>query len=106
MDPAVCFLFISATGHTRILFSVLGGQVEAVIGRADGGLGDGSFDDAAFYQPQGLSLEGDTLYVADTENHALRAVDLARRRVATLAGTGAQLMGPRVGGPAGARPLS
>jgi len=105
-DEAGARLFISDTGHNRILIADLDGKVEAVIGRGDGGLGDGSFDDAAFYQPQGLALEGDTLYVADTENHALRAVDLARRRVATLAGTGAQLMGPRVGGPAGATPLS
>src|SRR2546427_13223993 len=90
----------------RILGADLDGRVEAVTGRGDPGLGDGSFDDAASYQPQGLALDGDTLYVADTENHALRTVDLGRRRVTTLAGTGAQLMGPRVGGPARATSLS
>src|SRR5439155_2198916 len=66
-DEAGGRLFISDTGHNRILIADLDGKVEAVIGRGDGGLGDGSFDDAAFYQPQGLALEGDTLYVADTE---------------------------------------
>src|SRR2546428_609870 len=105
-DAAGGGLFISDTGGNRILGADLDGWVEAVIGRGDPGLGDGSFDDAAFYQPQGLALDGDTLYVADTENHALRAVDLGRRRVTTLAGTGAQLMGPRVGGPARATSLS
>ena len=105
-DAAGGRLFISDTGGNRILGADLDGRVEAVIGRGDPGLGDGSFDDAAFYQPQGLALDGDTLYVADTENHALRAVDLGRRRVTTLAGTGAQLMGPRVGGPARATSLS
>jgi len=105
-DEAGGRLFISDTGHHRILRADLDGKVEAVIGRGDAGLGDGSFADAAFHAPQGLALDGDTLYVADTENHALRAVDLARGRVATLAGTGSQLMGPRVGGPARATPLS
>jgi DNA-binding beta-propeller fold protein YncE len=37
-----------------------------------------------------LSEDGRVLYVADTENHALRAVDLDKKRVTTLAGTGEQ----------------
>ena len=105
-DDAGGRLVISDTGGNRILIADLDGRVEAVIGRGDPGLGDGGFDEAAFYQPQGLALDGDTLYVADTENHAVRAVDLGRRRVTTLAGTGVQLTGPRVGGPARATPLS
>src|SRR3989475_11836237 len=84
----------------RILGADLDGRVEAVIGRGDPGLGDGGFDDAAFYQPQGLALDGDTPYVADTENHALRTVDLGRRPVPTPARTGAPPMGPPAGRPA------
>jgi hypothetical protein len=44
------------------------------------GLRDGGFDTAAFNRPQGVaySPSGDALYVADTENHALRKV---RRRL-------------------------
>jgi sugar lactone lactonase YvrE len=105
-DEARARLFVSDTGGNRILVADLHGKVTMVIGRGDPGLGDGSFDDAALYGPQGLALDGDTLYVADTENHALRAVDLVRRRVTTLAGTGSQLLGPRVGGPARETPLS
>jgi len=39
-------------------------------------LKDGSFEEAAFSRPQGLahSPHCDTLFVADTENHALRKV--------------------------------
>jgi DNA-binding beta-propeller fold protein YncE len=55
-------------------------------------LKDGPFADARFHQPQGLGLsaDGKTLYIADTENHALRAADLAKHTVLTLAGTGSQ----------------
>jgi hypothetical protein len=55
-------------------------------------LKDGSFESAAFHTPQGLaySREKDVLYVADTESHALREVDLHLRRVTTLAGESAQ----------------
>ena len=35
-----------------------------------------------------MALHGDTLYVADTENHLLRKVDLKNQPVATIAGTG------------------
>ena len=48
------------------------------------------FEAAAFNAPQGLALDGDLLYVADTNNHAIRVVDLKLRTVATLTGTGEQ----------------
>ena len=51
---------------------------------------DGAFDHAQFYRPQGLALDGDMLYVADTENHLIRRVNLKSRMVETLAGTGKQ----------------
>ena len=35
-----------------------------------------------------MALVGDVLYVADTENHLLRKVDLAAKQVTTVAGTG------------------
>jgi DNA-binding beta-propeller fold protein YncE len=37
-----------------------------------------------------MALSGDTLYVADTENHLIRRVDLKSRNVETIAGTGQQ----------------
>jgi sugar lactone lactonase YvrE len=65
-------------------------SVLAVIGCGRAGLVDGNFEMAQFHHPQGMALAGETLYVADAENHAIRRVDLARRTVATIAGTGRQ----------------
>lgn len=41
-------------------------------------LRDGSFEEAGFSRPQGLAFAStlNALYVADTENHALRKVQL------------------------------
>lgn len=52
------------------------------------GLQDGSFESACFNRPQGLAYSAarDVLYVADTEAHALREIDLKARTVKTLAG--------------------
>ena len=45
---------------------------------------------AQFRNPAGLALSGDTLYVADQNNHRIRAVDLASadKTVSTIAGNG------------------
>ena len=51
---------------------------------------DGRFQDAEFFRPQGTVLVNGILYVADTENHLIRAVNLAEGTVSTLAGTGVQ----------------
>jgi sugar lactone lactonase YvrE len=61
-----------------------------VIGSGAVGLTDGDYANATFRKPQGMVLHNDTLYVADTQNHAIRAVDLLRRTVTTAAGTGEQ----------------
>jgi DNA-binding beta-propeller fold protein YncE/peroxiredoxin len=85
-------LFISDTNHNRVLVADLAGKVTQVVGSGAGGLKDGAFKDAELHQPQGLALsaDGKTLYVADTENHALRAADLVNGTLVTIAGTGQQ----------------
>ena len=61
---------------------------------------------ATFNRPQGMCLDGETLYVADTENHAIRAVDLKEHKVTTIAGIGSQARGiPRPGASGPAEPL-
>ena len=85
-------LFIADSNHNRIVVASLqDSTVKEVIGGGEIGLKDGGFETAAFNHPQGMALDGGTLYVADTENHAIRAVDLGKRTVTTIAGTGEQL---------------
>jgi thiol-disulfide isomerase/thioredoxin len=85
-------LCISDTGHNRILICDLAGNVTTVIGSGQAGSVDGAFSACQFNQPQGLVLSGDTLYIADTENHLLRAADLKTSVVKTIAGTGKQAL--------------
>jgi DNA-binding beta-propeller fold protein YncE len=92
-DPVGKRLFIADSNHNRILVSDLDGRLTAAIGSGKEGFEDGGPADSSFRQPQGLALspDGKTLYVADTRNHAVRAVDLATGEVTTIAGTGKQL---------------
>ncbi len=83
-------LFIADSGHNRIVVTRLDGSVLAIIGSGASGRADGDYSTATFNSPQGMALAGDALYVADTENHLIRKVDLTRRRVTTVAGTGRQ----------------
>ncbi len=90
-DPDGNRLFITDTNHHRIVIADLTTyEVLDVVGAGSRGLADGDFAEVRFNKPQGLALSGDTLYVADTNNHAIRAVDLAARSVSTIAGTGEQ----------------
>ena len=83
-------LFIADSNHNRILVTSQDGLVQEIIGTGEEGLADGSFSASAFNHPQGMALAGESLYVADTENHAIRRVDLAKRQVETIAGSGQQ----------------
>lgn len=87
-DEASDRLFIADSNHNRIVVTDLRGKLISVVGSGEQGLRDGDFGAAEFYDPQGMALRGDTLYVADTKNHALREVDLANQSVKTIAGTG------------------
>ena len=93
-DEAGGRLFISDSNHNRIVTSSLTGELLETIGSGTLGKKDGDFATAQFDHPQGVALHGDTLYVADTENHLIRKVDLKEKTVKTIAGTGVQARGP------------
>lgn len=92
-------LFIADTNHNRIVITDRDGAVQAVIGSGAEDFADGSYAAAAFNHPQGMELAGDMLYIADTENHAIRRVNLEAATVDTIAGTGEQGHDRRASGP-------
>ena len=83
-------LFIADSNHNRLVITKLDGTLLESVGTGVPGAVDGAFDKASFNRPQGMALDGDSLYVADTENHLIRCVDLKTRTVQTVAGTGQQ----------------
>jgi hypothetical protein len=95
-------LFIADTGHNRIVVARLNGnraQRTHIIGSGERGRDDGSFAAATFNLPRGMVLVGSTLYVADTGNHLIRAIDLHQNTVRTVAGTGERGVDHRAKGP-------
>lgn len=93
-------LLISDSNHNRIIIADLNGKVAEIIGSGEIGKADGSFKEASFNKPQGMSLSDKYLYVADTENHLIRRCDLEAKTVKTIAGTGQQARGPEGNGAA------
>ena len=83
-------LFISDSNHNRLVITKLDGTLVETIGTGVSGHANGGYDKASFDHPQGVALVGEKLYVADTENHMIRVVNLKKKLVSTLAGTGQQ----------------
>ncbi len=92
-DEASGRMFIADSGHNRIVIASLDGKLVDVIGSGQRGKADGGYKAASFASPQGMTLHNGQLYVADTENHMIRKVDLTAKRVETIAGTGKQNRG-------------
>ena len=69
-------LFIADSDHNRIVITKLDGTLMETVGTGERGATDGPFAQASLYRPQGMALDGDSLYVADTENHLIRRLDL------------------------------
>ena len=61
-------------------------SVSTWLGALSAGSADGSGSAARFFAPQGVVVAGTTAYVADTDNHTIRTVDLQTGAVTTLAG--------------------
>ncbi len=59
-------------------------RVESWLGSGEPGIRDGSGADVKFDEPGGLAIAGDRLYIADTNNHAVRVADLCTGQVVTL----------------------
>jgi hypothetical protein len=95
--------FMADTGHHRIIElkleeGSLSGQIQRVLGCGLPGFEDGPAETAAFHNPRGMAFLNNTLYVADTDNHAIRAIHPETGQVRTVAGTGRKGAG-RLPGP-------
>ncbi len=89
-DEAGNRLFIADSGHNRIVIARLDGTLLDTIGKGSRGQSDGDYAHAQFNSPQGMALKGNMLYVADTENHLIRKIDLSKKQVTAIAGAGHQ----------------
>ncbi|MFD6422593.1 NHL domain-containing thioredoxin family protein [Streptomyces sp. NPDC060198] len=96
------FLVSDTTRHRLVELEADGETVRGHYGTGERGFTDGGRDEVRFSEPQGLTVLPDgRIAVADTVNHALRALDLTTGRTVTLAGTGNQWwQGSATSGPA------
>lgn len=82
------YLYIADSGHHRVLECDRSGRVLRQFGSGGAGFIDGPMELAAFNRPHGLCVERDTLYIADTGNHAVRRVQLRSGDIDTVVGAG------------------
>ncbi|XP_070153550.1 NHL repeat-containing protein 2 [Polyergus mexicanus] len=83
-------LIVSDSGNNRIVIATEHGEAEYYIGGYNQGFKDGDFKNARFNSPQGVCVLNNTIYVADNNNHAIRKINLIKKNVSTVAGTGLQ----------------
>lgn len=81
-------LYVADSGHHRVLECDHGGRLLRQFGLGLGGFVDGPAGQAQLLRPHGLALARQTLYVADTGNHAVRRIQLHDGEVDTLLGNG------------------
>ncbi|NLA66854.1 MAG: hypothetical protein GX856_01160 [Gammaproteobacteria bacterium] len=82
------YLYVADSGHHRVLECDLSGRVLRQFGSGGAGFIDGPMELAAFNRPHGLCVERDTLYIADTGNHAVRRIQLRGGDIDTVVGAG------------------
>ncbi|MDP2310151.1 MAG: hypothetical protein Q8P18_29305 [Pseudomonadota bacterium] len=80
-------LYVADT-QNNVIRVVADGVIRTVAGAAEPGFVDGAAAEARFSGPQRLAVQGGVLYVADANNHAIRAIDIDTGAVTTVAGTG------------------
>jgi Redoxin/NHL repeat len=82
------YLYVVDSDHHRVLECAFNGRIHRQFGSGGPGFIDGPMELAAFQSPQGLCIQRDALYVADTGNHAVRRIKLSTGDVDTLCGAG------------------
>ncbi|MFA5134350.1 MAG: FG-GAP-like repeat-containing protein [Patescibacteria group bacterium] len=91
IDPTNTYLYVSDTGNNRIRkVRISDGQTWLVAGSGEAGYLNGIGSSARFNRPFGLTIDatGSNLYVADTNNHVIRKIELSSGTVSTVVGNG------------------
>jgi DNA-binding beta-propeller fold protein YncE len=95
--PATGGVVVAMAGnHTLSLFDPIAGALRRFAGTTVEGLHDGPADESFFAQPSGLAVDGDRLWLADSETSALRCVTPSGA-VTTVVGEGLFDFGHRDG---------
>ncbi|WP_394004782.1 redoxin domain-containing protein [Luteimonas sp. WGS1318] len=82
------YLYVADSGHHRVLECDTSGRILRQFGSGSPGFIDGPMELAALSRPHGLFVQRDVLYVADTGNHAVRAIELRTGDITTVCGAG------------------
>lgn len=92
-------LYIAMAGHHQIWrLNLANNQLETFAGNGREDIIDGSLTESSFAQPSGLASDGATLFVADSEVSAIRAVPLtAGQDVKSVVGSGLFKFGDKDG---------
>ena len=77
-------LIADTYNHKIKMLDPASGKVTTIAGTGQPGHVDGAASRAQFYEPGGISVAGHIAYIADTNNHAIRTIDLHASTVATL----------------------
>jgi hypothetical protein len=78
-------VYVADSYNNRIkVYDPATGIIQTHSGSGEPGLQDGAPDEACFWEPGGLHAAGDFLYVADTNNHAIRTIHRPTGEVRTL----------------------
>ncbi len=82
-------LYVAEEGNNTIrTVNVTTGETTTLAGLAGNvGSDDGTGSAARFFQPFGLAIGGDTLYVSDISDHTIRTVNVTTGETTTLAGS-------------------
>lgn len=85
MEDGQAVLYLADTFNNKIKrVHPVRRESETIAGTGEPGLIDGNALEAEFREPSGLTLHNGVLYIADTHNHVIRALDLATSEVRTL----------------------